>query len=1069
MRRPLDTIGDATGRAGPARPQFWRSLDELADTPEFRAAAEREFSDHAGTWTDPVTRRQFMAITGASAVLAGAGGCNMREANERFLPYVRKPEPITPGKPLYFATAMPLAGSAIGLLVRSDSGRPTKIEGNPDHPASRGATDTFAQASILTLYDPDRSKALRYLDRIRGWNEAQADLQREMSRPGGIRETRGRGFRVLSETITSPTLAAQREALLRAFPESRWHQYEPAVTGSGHEGTRLAFGEPLDGQYRFAEARVVLTLDADPFGSGPGHLVYARDYMNRRRRFSTAEMNRHYAVESAPTSMGYRADHRLPVRPGLVETVARAIAVELGVLDGRVEMPESVAKWVGAVVADLQANRGRCVAVPGDFQPPAVHAIAHAINSRLGNFGTTLVFTQPVNADPADPIQSLRTLCDDMDRGEVRLLLILGGNPVFTAPSDLDFSERLTKVPLRLHLGLYDDETSRWCQWHIPAAHYLETWGDTRTFDGTCTVMQPLIAPLYGGRSALEILTNFSDQSARTGREIVEDYWRQHHADRRIDEPFDRWWRQCVHNGVVPGTAFEPRSVTLRDNWRDEVPRRSRESLTKPTEGYELAFRADPTIHDGRFANNAWLQELPKPLTKLTWDNAALVSPATAQALGLSDAPGWHGGPHGELVAESVRLSYTADGREYALDDVPVVVLPGHPDGAITLHFGYGRTAVGQVGNGAGVDAYRLRRSASPFMAGGVSATRTGGKRVLASTQNLFLVQSAEAWERGIIRSGSLAEFEADADKKMPFPASHNYHEFHNGPLPTVGGFDKPEKPPVIGTKPLDLLPGYRYDGYKWGMVIDLAACVGCGGCVVACHSENNGAVVGKTEVTRGRIMHWLRIDEFFQGDPQRPESISATFQPLMCVHCENAPCEVVCPVEATSHSPDGLNEMTYNRCVGTRYCSNNCPYKVRRFNFLQYSDYATESLKLQRNPEVTVRSRGVMEKCTFCVQRIRGAEIQAKNNNRYGEDPNRPQIAFVRDGEVLTACQAACPTNAIVFGDMNDLRSQVAKLKEDRRNYGLLSDLNTRPRLTYLAGVRNPNPALEPKADGHG
>ncbi|HEX4589811.1 MAG TPA: 4Fe-4S dicluster domain-containing protein, partial [Gemmataceae bacterium] len=448
----------------------------------------------------------------------------------------------------------------------------------------------------------------------------------------------------------------------------------------------------------------------------------------------------------------------------------------------------------------------------------------------------------------------------------------------------------------------------------------------------------------------------------------------------------------------MPGTALPPRNVTLRDGWQKSLGTPGGQAQN----GYEIVFRPDPTIHDGRFANNAWLQELPKPLTKLTWDNAALVSPATAKALGLKDAEGWHGGPHGELVAETVDLSYSsASGGDYRLDNVPVMILPGHPDGTVTLHYGYGRTSAGQVGSGTGFDVYPLRTTRNPFFVAGVNVAVNGGKKVLASTQNLFQVQSEEAWRRGVVRAATLAEFQHD----NRFAVHGHYHQ--NGPLPPVGGFDKPEKEPAVGVEPLDLYPGYKYDGYKWGMVIDLNACTGCGGCVVACQSENNVPVVGKTEVTRGRIMHWLRIDEYFQGDPAQPETVSAAFQPLMCVHCENAPCEVVCPVEATSHSADGLNEMTYNRCVGTRYCSNNCPYKVRRFNFLRYADWTTESVKLQKNPEVTVRSRGVMEKCTFCVQRIRNGEIEAKNKNRFGRDPNRPELAYIGDGEVVVACQA--------------------------------------------------------------
>jgi molybdopterin-containing oxidoreductase family iron-sulfur binding subunit len=1060
-------------------PVYWRTLEELADTPEFHELVEREFPAQAAAWTDPVTRRQFLTLMGASLALAGVSGC-ARETPENWAPPVHRPEQVIPGKPLYFATAMPLAGSAVGLLVESHAGRPTKVEGNPDHPASLGATDAFAQASVLTLYDPDRAQALTYLNRIRGWNEALADLQKAFQER--LRPNKGRGFRILSEIITSPTLAAQRDALLQTFPEARWHQYEPAVTNSGHAGTRLAFGEPLDAIYHFDRAKVVVVLDADPFGSGPGHLRYASEFMERRRKLTRDEMNRLYAVESYPTGSGLRADHRLPLRAGQIEAFARALAARLGVTDKRQELPEPIERWVGAVAKDLQDNREKCVVVPGEHQPAAVHSLAHAINDRLGGVGRDrpVEFIQPVNASPADPVQSLGELVEAMDRGpddkdRVQVLLILSGNPAFTAPADFRFAERMLKVPTRVRLGLYNDETSRLCHWHVPEAHFLEAWGDTRTFDGTMTVMQPLIAPLYGGRSAHEVLAAFSDQPNQPGHEIVRNHWRSYHQDRGIQESFDRFWRRCLHNGTVPDTRHAARDVRLQDAWRQEVLGRKPESLAEPAAAsggqLEVIFRPDPTIHDGRFANNGWLQELPKPITRLTWDNAALMSPRTARDLGIRNTLGTNGGSHGQTIADTVTLHYrdrTILDNASKPAEVPVLILPGHPDGSVTLHYGYGRAVAGRVGTGTGFNVYQLRTSAAPSFDRGLTVTPTGRRAVLACTQGHYLLQNEEAFQRGTVRVATLAEFE-----KNKYFATEDFEHF-SGPLPVVGSVPQKthESMPTVGRKPLDLYPEFPYLGYKWGMVVDLNACTGCGGCVVACQAENNIPVVGKTEVTRAREMHWLRIDQYHKGDPERPETIETIFQPLMCVHCENAPCEVVCPVEATSHSIDGLNEMTYNRCVGTRYCSNNCPYKVRRFNFLQYSDYATESLKSQRNPDVTVRTRGVMEKCTFCVQRIRNAEIRAKNENRYGQDPSRPDTALIHDGEVITACQAACPTRAIVFGDMNDLvshqgqGSQVARQKKDPRQYGLLSDLNTRPRLTYLAAVRNPNPALQESGD---
>jgi molybdopterin-containing oxidoreductase family iron-sulfur binding subunit len=1069
MLRTLDMIGDARARLQSARgPEYWRTLEELADTPAFRELVEREFPAQAAAWTDAVSRRQFLTLMGASLALAGVGGCS-RPAPETWVPPIRWPEQVTPGKPLYFATAMPLAGSAVGLLVESHEGRPTKIEGNPQHPASLGGTDAFAQASVLGLYDPDRSQALTYLGRIRGWNDALAAFQKVMKET--LRPTKGAGLRILTESVTSPTLAAQLATFLKTFPDARWHQYEPAVSGSEQEGTRRAFGEPLDAVYHFDKAKVVVTLDADPFGSGPGHLRYAHDFMVRRRMLTRAEMNRHYAVESYPSSSGLRADHRLPLRTGQVESFALALAARLDVIEDKTEVPEPFGRWVRALADDLNEVKkdGRySVIAPGEHQPPAVHALAQAINSHLGNIGQTVEFIPPVSARLGDPIQSLKALCDDIDAGKVQVLVILGGNPVFTAPADFAVADRIRKVSLRVRLGLYDDETSRLCQWHIPEAHYLETWGDTRTFDGTCTIMQPLIAPLYGGRSAYEVVAAFSDQPTQTGHELVRAHWQQHHKDRGIKESFDRFWRRCLHDGIVPETRSEARRMALRDDWRDALKDSKREVLSSPTpaagQGLELILRPDPTVHDGRFANNGWLQELPKPVTKLTWDNAAIVSPNTANGLGVKNALGNHAGSHGDTIADTVDVSFRQGDRQYELQNVPVLILPGHPDGCVTLHYGYGRSVAGRVGSGTGVNAYALRTSSSPSFVGDVTVTRTGRIAVLACTQSHFPLKSQEAERRGLIRVMSLEEVE--------HPESHERGEdsHEGGPLPIVGPFPQKTKEhmPTVGRLPLDIYPeDHMYLGYKWGMVIDLNACTGCGGCIVACQAENNIPVVGKDQVTRGRAMHWLRVDQYHRGDPAKPETVEGFFQPLMCVQCENAPCEVVCPVAATSHSSDGINEMTYNRCVGTRYCSNNCPYKVRRFNFLQYSDYATASLKLQRNPEVTVRTRGVMEKCTFCVQRIRGAEIEAKNQDRYGLDTNRPDLAYIRDGEVMTACQAACPTQAIVFGDMNDLdarqqpRSLVAKLQGGPRHYGLLSELNTRPRLTHLAAVRNPNPAL--------
>jgi MoCo/4Fe-4S cofactor protein with predicted Tat translocation signal len=1018
--RPLQTGRD-----------YWRGLEEHAATPAFREMMEREFPAQAATWNDPVSRRQFLTLMGASLALGGVAGCTMREPAVKIVPYVRKPEPITPGKALYFATAMPFAGGAFGVLVESHEGRPTKIEGNPDHPASLGATSAIVQASILGLYDPDRSKALTYLGRIRGWGDTVADLQKVMTEK--IWPKKGKGFRILSESIVSPTLAAQLDELLKRFPDAKWHQYEPAMSGASHEGTKIAFGEPLDVRYNLGDALRVLTLDTDLLGSGPGHLRYAHDFMQRRRKRSHETMNRLYAVESYPTGTGLIADHRLAMRPVAIEQFIWALAAKLRLVETSNALLDGYQPWLNAFAEDLRISEGQSVVAAGEHLSPSAHAVIAAINDGLKNSGKTVVYTQPVALYSENPVRSLRELMDDMSAGRVEVLLILGGNPVFTAPADFDFAKKLEQVPLRVHHGLYQDETARLCQWHIPETHYLESWSDCRAFDGTASIIQPLIAPLYAGKTAHEVIAAFGEQPSVPSHEIVKGYWRRQHG-----ESFEQFWRKALHDGIIPDSSFRARSVTLKDDWKsklDLIPGANRGPL-------EINFRPDPTIHDGRFANNGWLQELPKPITKLTWDNAAIVSPATAAKFGVRNSLGMHGGSHGETLADTVDLAI----GDRTLAGVPVLILPGHADDCVTLHYGYGRTAAGRVGTNTGWIAYSLRTSTTIAATTTVTLTSTGKKAILACTQSHHAIKSEEAARRGLVRAATLDEY-----LKPNFKFEHAEHD---GPLPTVIGF--PQQAPKVGSLPNEMFPAHPYDGYKWGMVVDLGACVGCAACVAACQAENNIPVVGKDQVTRGREMHWLRIDQYHQGDPNDSSSIQAVFEPVACMHCENAPCEVVCPVEATVHSGDGLNEMVYNRCVGTRYCSNNCPYKVRRFNFLLYADFATESLKAQRNPEVTTRSRGVMEKCTFCVQRIRNAEITAKNLGR-----------SIRDGEVVTACQAACPTEAITFGDMNDAASRVTKLKQDSLQFGLLTELNTRPRLTYQGVVRNPNPKLG--GGGHG
>jgi MoCo/4Fe-4S cofactor protein with predicted Tat translocation signal len=981
------------------RRQPWRSLEELAETPEFQRALRGESSATMVEAAAGLDRRELFQYLGVSMALAGLTACT-RQPEEKIVPYVRQPEDVIPGRPQFYATAMTLGGFATGLLVESHQGRPTKVEGNALHPASLGATDAFAQAATWGLYDPDRSQTVLQLEEIRPWSAFLGAMRvaLDAERPSG-----GEGIAILTETVGSPTLAAQIRSVLKDFPKARWVQWEPVNRDNARAGSKLAFGEALEPLYRFEKADVVLSLDADFLSCGPASLRWARDFASRRRvtdAASTSGLNRLWSVESTPGNTGAKADHRLPLKAGDVEAFARQLAHALGAGPAPLSVPPPAAvpqAFLATLVKDLQAHRGRSLVVAGDQQPPAVHAIAHAINGALGNAGSTVEYAVPAEAVVTDQLSELSRLSNDMDNGRMRLLVIVGGNPAYSAPADLKFAERLGKVPFRAHLSPHFDETSVLCQWHIPEAHFLESWSDARALDGTASIVQPLIAPLYGGRSAHEVLAAMSSQPERSPYEIVRESWRG-----KLTGDFETAWRRTLHDGVIPNTASPlksppPAAGPIPPEAPPSTPAAAA-AVASPT-GLEVVFRPDPTIFDGRFANNGWLQELPKTLTKLTWDNAAIVSVATARRLDL----------HKEDV---VRI--TLDGRHV---DAPIWVEPGHPDDSVTVFLGYGRRRAGKFGSGAGYDAYAIRSSKAPWIARGAEIAKTGTTHPLACTQ---MHQNMEG--RDIVRAATAEDFRKDP------------------------GFAHRE---TEAPKPEDsMYAQYASDTYAWGMSIDLNQCVGCNACVVACQSENNIPVVGKDQVRRGREMHWLRVDHYYGGEPANPQHF---FQPVPCMHCENAPCELVCPVAATVHSAEGLNDMVYNRCVGTRYCSNNCPYKVRRFNFYHFStQFRAPSLKMLANPDVTVRWRGVMEKCTYCVQRINGAKIASELEGRR-----------VRDGDVTTACQQACPANAIVFGDLADGESRLSKLRASPRTYGLLEELGTRPRTTYLAQVRNPHPDL--------
>jgi MoCo/4Fe-4S cofactor protein with predicted Tat translocation signal len=1032
---------------------YWRSLGELADTPEFREYLHREFPEQASEWNDPKGRRNFLKLMSASLALAGVGACT-KQPPEKIVPYVRQPEDIVPGRPLFFASAIPLSGVAHPVLVESHMGRPTKIEGNPEHPASLGATDALTQAAVLGLYDPDRAQTVTYRGEVRPWAMFQTAVQSAMK---AQRDTNGAGICFLTETITSPSLAELIATVLDEFPDARWHQYDAVARDGGRMGARQAVGSDAHAVYHFDRADVVLSLDSDFLGTGPANVRYTRDFADRRRVTDDAKaMNRLYAVESSPTLTGVKADHRLPMRASDIEGVARRLAAALGASASQGVSPQTAApevdKWIAAVAKDLSAHRGRCVVVAGDYQPAAVHVLTHAMNQALGNIGSTVTYGPSIEPRPVDQVASLAELATAMDAGQVQLLVIMGNNPVYTAPVDLKFAERLTKVAFVVYHGLYQDETAALAHWNIPDTHPLESWGDPRAYDGTVTLMQPLIAPLYEARSAHEVIGAFTAQPGRRTMEIVKDYWTRAFGGQSgwtirdaNAQPFasaDAFWKQAVHDGFIAGTAtaaggpatpFAPKPFAPPEGADAAAASAApppaaaaanpaaapsppaapspQPPAPSPEGDLELIFRPDPTIWDGRFANNGWLQELPKPLSKMTWDTSAWVS------FGLAAERGLHNG-------DVIELRYR--GRTAKM---PVFIMAGHPDRSVTVFFGYGRRVAGRVGNAneqaREFNPFLLRTSDAPWFGGGLSMSRTGERYLLAVTQEHHAMEG-----RNPARVATLEQYTHE-----PAIIAHMGHT-----------------PP----RTLTLYPDREYTGNKWGMAIDLTSCTGCSACVVACVAENNIPVVGKEQVSRNREMHWIRVDHYFTGDPDHAESVHAVHQPVPCMQCENAPCEVVCPVAATTHSSEGLNDMVYNRCVGTRYCSNNCPYKVRRFNFLLYSDWNTPSLYSLRNPDVTVRSRGVMEKCTYCVQRINHARVDAKRENR-----------DIRDGEIVTACEAVCPANAIVFGNLNDQNSRVSRLKAQQRNYGVLEDLNTRPRTSYLAVLRNPNPELEPAAVG--
>ena len=1011
---------------------YWRSLDELEQTAEFREAVRREFPNDDFDRLPPATRRQFLKVIGASLALAGLTACRWPE--EEIVPFAHRPEGRTPGVPQRFATSMEIGGAALGLLVTSFDGRPIKAEGNPLHPDSLGALSAVAQAEILQLYDPDRSRRLLLREGgqqyVKDWSDFESLARERFSGAGA-------GVAVLTGASSSPTLAALRERFLTAHPEARWYEHEPITRDNEREGTWLAFGSMVRIHPHFREAEVVACFDADPLFDHPAALRMVREFAAARNPESGSGA-RLYVGESGYSLTGVRADHRVAVASSRVPALLAAVANRL-VAEHGLELPAAAAGFAGStdhsatdderhfvvlLAADLMAHRRRGVVLVGPRQAPAMHALAAVLNHALQATGSTITYTADPNPDRPSHLEAISDLAQRIRGDEVKTLLILGGNPAYDAPADLEFADLLAEVPVSIHLSLYDDETSQRCSWHLPASHTLESWGDGTAWDGTLTLRQPLIEPLYGGRSAIEVLAIAAGDGPKSGYELVREDLGERHGT-----PFsEEFWRQALHDGVVGQSAWEtvePRPDPVRlasavDGLRELL------GAGRPATGRaELVLVPHARVFDGRFANNGWLQELPDAITKITWDNALLISPATARDLGVSD---------GEMASVEVRGASL---------ELPVYVLPGMAHGCAAAALGYGRTAAGKVGSGVGVDTYRLRTTARPHILSGVAIRGTGRRYDLATTQDHFAIDTIGFSERNR-RIADLVR-EASLDAYLENPEIIHEQEHH---------------PPLIS-----LWKDHEYEGEQWGMAIDLNACIGCNACIVACQAENNIPVVGRQQVLNQREMQWIRLDRYFKTAPgvtsDEVDDAQIVFQPMTCVQCENAPCEQVCPTAATQHTTDGLNAMVYNRCIGTRYCSNNCPYKVRRFNFFNYHKDLADTTKMQFNPDVTVRSRGVMEKCTFCVQRIEAVRIAARNDSR-------PIV----DGEIMPACAQTCPAQAISFGNLNDPSSEVSHSREDHRSYAVLAELNIRPRTHYLARLNNPaegEPSSDRGAGNHG
>lgn len=1062
-------------------PTYWRSIGQLENSAEFQEVLAREFPEGITEAPDDVSRRGFLGAVAASVALAGMTSC--RKPETKIVPFTKRPEGFKPGISQQYASTITRGGYGIGILVKSNDGRPTKIEGNPDHPSSLGGADLQLQAELLQLYDPNRSRHARnahtaaHADDDHGgghdthvvdvWEELGigTNLDSDTPEPSWLETTtselitkKGAGLHVLMPPSTSPTLlAAVARMKTGSFTKARFHTWTALNSDNELQGAEMAFGKAMATHYDFAKADVVLSLDNDFLATNGNNLSNARGWASRRRE--AKNLNRLYAVESIFSTTGTAADHRFRTKSGDIPAVAFALAKAIGIgagtdLAGALSSHDAAAfekngkKWLEIIAKDLQSAAGKSIVIAGPTQSPAVHAIVHAINAKLGNVGKTITITAMPEGIPANCTAQMQELAAAMQAGTCETLVFLGTNPVLDAPADLNFAQLLKdkKPKNTIHVGLYDDETGRMCDWHLPMAHDLEAWGDARSHNGTVSLQQPLIAPLHGGVSALEFLAflnqdptdnaSHEDLAAKRdtvyGYELVKAHWQQASGATNFATG---WWLKALHDGTVAGTALAAESPTVNAG----AIAAGVSAYQRPT-GIEVVLRGCPKMGDGRYANNSWMAELPDPLTKLSWDNAAMLSMATARQLNVEN---------GDMLAIS------ANGAQL---EIPAWILPGHADDSISIFLGWGRFATDseqdkafKVANGSGFNAYPLRTSAQQWVLSGANVGRGSGSHTLVCTQEHGTMAG-----RALIRETDAATNASDpkwAPKMSPLDVAARLQDKTekdlNNSLWAERGYDK-------GKESTD--ERVRRSPYQWGMVFDLNACTGCSSCVAACVAENNIPMVGKIQVARNREMFWIRADRYFSSKADNNlemiEDPEVANMPVPCMQCENAPCESVCPVAATTHSPDGLNDMVYNRCIGTRYCSNNCPYKVRRYNYLDYIGHVPDTKQMAFNPDVTVRSRGVMEKCTYCVQRINGGRIEAKlNATKVGDGPSHIRVT--------TACAQACPTDAITFGNIIETDSKVAKLRGNDLNYGLLSELNTKPRTTYLGRVRNPNPEL--------